>query len=73
MRSAKTPKARFYWTVIAAENGDVISQYNLGIELIEYPKTRLDKERGMYWMCRAATTDQKAKTYLERSRYVCNR
>lgn len=64
-RFIKTPSANYFWTVIAAENGDVISQYNLGIDLIEYPKNRFDVERGFFWMCRAAATFQRAEHYLK--------
>lgn len=64
MRFIKIPKARYFWTVIAAENGDVMSQYNLAIELIEYPKNRFDIDRGLFWMCRSAKIYGKAEHYL---------
>jgi hypothetical protein len=52
----KFPKERRYWTLISAENGSFIDQYNIGIEYLESPQNKFESIRGRYWMCKSASS-----------------
>ena len=68
----KEPKIRDYWTLIAAENGNRIYQYNLGILYVEYPKNSLENRRGFFWMCEASRGGyEEAKKYLNERNHDC--
>jgi hypothetical protein len=45
----KDIKLRRYWTKIAAENGDKISQYNYAVELLS-SGNRIERLRAQYWL-----------------------
>ena len=66
------PNARRYWTLISAENGSVLEQYNLGIEYIEAPHNKFEPIRGRYWMCKSASSGHvAAKKYVSERKILC--
>lgn len=52
-RYVHEPKPRRYWMQIAAENGDVVSQYNFAMLLLS-GKNPLERKRAVYWLEKAA-------------------
>ncbi|MCZ4303328.1 hypothetical protein O4G98_01145 [Zoogloeaceae bacterium G21618-S1] len=54
-----------YWAIIAAENGDIIGQYNTGFLLKDDPDPR-NRQRAIYWLKRAkAAGNDAAQSLLE--------
>lgn len=43
-----------YWTQIGAENGDVVAQRNLALQLLEGSEDPNDHIRGVFWLEKAA-------------------
>jgi TPR repeat protein len=59
------PKQCLYWTAIAAENGSIPAQVNLGLLLRDDPDPK-NRRRAVYWLKRAAETgDELAARYLK--------
>jgi TPR repeat protein len=51
-------KSSIYWTSIAAENGSVKGQYNLGVLLRDDPDPK-NRRRAVYWLKRVSKSDNK--------------
>lgn len=59
------PKQHLYWTTIAAENGSIPAQVNLGLLLRDDPDPK-NRRRAVYWLRRAAETgNELAAKYLK--------
>lgn len=43
-----------FWTQIGAENGDVVAQRNLGLQMLEESEDPRDHIRGVFWLEKAA-------------------
>ena len=52
MATADRAEAR-YWALVAAENGDVVGQYNAGFLLKDDPDPR-NRQRAIFWLKKAA-------------------
>jgi TPR repeat protein len=53
-----------FWTKIAAENGNVVGQYNLAVALMRSHQDRLSYIRGLYWLKKAADSGDEKSTQL---------
>lgn len=51
-------KQAVYWATIAAENGSVVGQYNLGFLLRDDPDPN-NRRRALYWLKRVSESDDK--------------
>jgi TPR repeat protein len=47
-----------YWATIAAENGSVVGQYNLGFLLRDDPDPK-NRRRAIYWLKRVSASDDR--------------
>lgn len=54
------PRLLRRWTLIATENGDPASQFNLYHDLIE-SDLAFDRARAMFWLRKAASVDAEAR------------
>jgi TPR repeat protein len=52
-----------YWTQVGAENGDIVAQRNLALQLLLESASERDQLRGVFWLERAASggSEQAAK------------
>lgn len=58
-------KEGLYWALIAAENGDIVGQYNAGLLLKDDPDPR-NRKRALYWLRLAAGRgNEAAKSLLQ--------
>ncbi|HWR59592.1 MAG TPA: hypothetical protein VN328_11955 [Thermodesulfovibrionales bacterium] len=55
-----------YWFTIAAENGSIIGQYNLGFALRNDPDPK-NRRRAVYWLKRVAQSDDKGSAKMATS------
>jgi len=51
-----------YWVKIAAENGDIVSQFNYGVLLLQ--KTGSERYRSIFWFRKAAAAGDKESRQL---------
>lgn len=64
-----SPSEVKFWTQIGAENGDVVAQRNLGLQLLLESEMENDHIRGLFWLEKAASGGSKyAKEELARYR-----
>lgn len=54
MKADKSGQLQFYWTLVAAENGDPVGQYNAGMSYMDPTQDRYAPGRARFWLEKAA-------------------
>lgn len=67
MKADKTGKLEFYWTLVAAENGDPVGQYNAGLMYMDPSSGAKSLGRARFWLGKAAAQghDRASKRLIE--------
>lgn len=55
MKADKSGQLQFYWTLVAAENGDPVGQYNAALSYLDLTQDRYAPGRARFWLERAAS------------------
>jgi TPR repeat protein len=55
MKADKSGQLQFYWTLVAAENGDPVGQYNAGLSYLDPAQDRYAPGRARFWLEKAAS------------------
>lgn len=65
MKADKSGQLQFYWTLVAAENGDPVGQYNAALSYLDPVQDRYAPGRARFWLEKAASQgDAQAKDRL---------
>lgn len=55
MKADKSGQLQFYWTLVAAENGDPVGQYNAALSYMDSTQGRHAPGRARFWLGKAAS------------------